>query len=176
MDRISKEYAAALFSLAREKGAEAAYGSALETVQKAFEENPEYQALLNTPAVPAQERGRLAAEAFGKAVPGDVLSMIAILSSKGRVMEFGAITAEYMKLMSEMRRLLAATVRSAVPLGAEEKNRLKKKLESMTGRSVAVTYIEDPSLLGGVIVEIDGRVYDGSLRRRLRQVNEVTGG
>ena len=64
----------------------------------------------------------------------------------------------------------------SISLGAGEKDRLKKKLENMTGRSVAVTYIEDPSLLGGVIVEIDGRVYDGSLRSRLRQVKEVIDG
>ncbi len=176
MDRISKEYAQALFSLAGEKNAQAEFGSALETVRKAFEENPDYQVLLNTPAVPAQERGRIAAEAFASIIPEEVLSMIRILAGKGYIMEFGRICEEYSRLMEEKRRILAATVRSAVPLNAAEKDRIRKKLEKMTGRSVAVTYIEDPQLLGGIIIEAEGRVIDGSLRSRLRQVKEVIGG
>ncbi len=176
MDRISKEYASALFSLAREKKAEAAYGSALETVQKAFEEAPQYPALLNTPAVPAGERAALAAQAFSETVPADVLSLIQILSSKGLVSAFGSITAEYLKLLEEMRRTLAASVRSAVPLNGDERERLKRKLEKMTGRSVILTCSVDPSLLGGMIVEAEGRVYDGSRKSRLRQIKEVIGG
>ena len=144
MNRISKEYAAALFSLAREKGREASFGLSLETVQKLFEDNPEYQELLNTPAVPAGEKARLAEQAFGNAVPAEILSAIQILSRKGYIMEFGRITAEYAALLDQMNRVSAADVRSAVPLSPTEKDKLKKKLEKMTGHSVVMTYTEDP--------------------------------
>ncbi len=176
MNKISKEYAAALFALAKEKGQEASFGASLESVQKLFEENPDYQELLNTPAVPAGERARLVSEALGDKVPQEILSAIQILSGKGYIMEFGRITAEYAALLDRMNRISAANVSSAVPLSPEEKDRLKKKLEKITGRSIVMTYTEDPSLLGGVVVEVDGKVIDGSIRTRLRQVKEVIGG
>ena len=176
MNKISKEYAAALFALAREKGREALFGSSLETVQKLFEENPDYQELLNTPAIPAGEKARLAEKAFGKTVPKEILSAIQILSGKGYIMEFGRITAECTALLDQMNRVSAAEVRSAVSLSPAEKDRLRKKLEKLTGHSVVMTYTEDPSLLGGVVVEVDGKVIDGSVRTKLRQVKEVIGG
>ncbi len=176
MNRISKEYAAALFSLAGEKGQEAQYGEALKRVQKAFEAEPEYQELLNTPAVPASERAELAGKAFGGAVPEEVLSLIRLLSGRGYIREFGEITAEYFRLLDHMKRVSSASVCSAVPLSEAEKDLLKKKLEKISGRNVVMTYSSDPSLLGGVVVEMDGKVIDGSLRSRLRQIKEVIGG
>ena len=91
-------------------------------------------------------------------------------------MEFGRITAEYAALLDQMNRISAAEVRSAVPLSPAEKDKLRKKLEKLTGHSVVMTYTEDPSLLGGVVVEVDGKVIDGSVRTKLRQVKEVIGG
>ncbi len=176
MNRISKEYAAALFSLAAEKGQEALFGSALRDILKAFETHPEYRELLNTPSIPAAERRALAAEAFGDTVPQEVLSMLQILSTKGYIPEFGPIAAEYEKLLDHMNSVSAAQVRSACPLSDEEKDKLKKKLEKISGRSVIMTCTSDPSLLGGVVVEMDGKLIDGSLRTRLRRIKEVIGG
>ena len=42
-----------------------------------------------------------------------------------------------------------------------------------SGGKVNVEYVVDPALLGGLIVERDGKIMDASLRRRLREVKEV---
>ena len=55
----------------------------------------------------------------------------------------------------------------------EEKQKLIKKLESMEKGSVRAEYFVDGSILGGLIVEIDGKIMDGSLRHRLHDVKEV---
>ena len=50
---------------------------------------------------------------------------------------------------------------------------MKQKLEKISGQTVLLDRTVDPSLMGGVVVEMNGRVMDGSLRRRLRAVKEV---
>ena len=70
-------------------------------------------------------------------------------------------------------RILDATVTSAVALTDEEKQRLQAALEKQSGGKVNIAYALDRELLGGLIVEIDGKILDGSVRDRLQRVKEV---
>ena len=60
-----------------------------------------------------------------------------------------------------------AKVVSARPLSDGEKEKLIAALESRYGVTVEADYKTDPSLLGGMKVEISGTLLDGSARRRL---------
>ena len=53
------------------------------------------------------------------------------------------------------------------------KSYMIEKLEAANHGKVHAEYFVDASLLGGAIVEMDGKIMDGSLRRRLRDVKEV---
>ena len=54
----------------------------------------------------------------------------------------------------------------------DEKEKLKAKLEAFCGHTVIMECSSNSAILGGVIVHIDGKVLDGSLRRRLRDIKE----
>ena len=43
----------------------------------------------------------------------------------------------------------------------------------MSGKTVTLTLRVDADIMGGVIVEYDGKVMDGSVRTRLRELKEV---
>ena len=62
---------------------------------------------------------------------------------------------------------------SAVALTEREKTELKEKLEKRLGRTIRLECAIDPSLLGGLLVQVDGRVIDGSLKHRLHEIKEV---
>ena len=51
--------------------------------------------------------------------------------------------------------------------------KLGAELEKKTGRKITIQCREDPSLIGGLRVEIDGRVIDGSIRNKLEEIKEV---
>lgn len=59
---------------------------------------------------------------------------------------------------------------SAKPLGQDQLRAIESRFTALLGEPVRLTEETDPSLLGGVRVEIDGRVYDGSLRLQLQEV------
>ena len=50
---------------------------------------------------------------------------------------------------------------------------LRLKLEKQSGRNVLLECSTDSTLLGGIVVEMDGKILDGSIRRRLQEVKEV---
>ena len=44
---------------------------------------------------------------------------------------------------------------------------------SQADKEIARRYFIDRELLGGITVEVDGEIIDGSLRHRLREIKEV---
>jgi ATP synthase F1 delta subunit len=173
MTELNREYAVALYALAAENGAQDEYADGLRTVVAALEENPDYVDFLSCPAIPTGERLAALEEAFASVVHEHVLSFVQLLCERGRVSTIPACLKEYHLLLDEYHKLSRATVRYQVPLTQEEQLRLREKLEKISGHSVELVCEYDPTLIGGIVVEMDGRCIDGSLRRRLHEVKDV---
>ena len=172
MTNKSKEYAEALFLLSEENGETAAVAAAVETVTAALADNPAYVEFLSSPAIPKAERLEAAAAAFAS-LPETVLSFVLLLCERGRIREWDTCAAEFAALCRNAQQVCAARVTSAVPLTDTEKQQLNDKLNTMSHKTVTVQWVVDASLLGGVIVEMEDKVLDGSLRHRLQEVKEV---
>ena len=108
MTDISKEYAAALFALARESGQERAFSAALALIDRQLTAQPEYAALLSSPNVPLKERLGLLEEAFGAQVPEYVLSFTQLLCEKGHIRQFSACVQEYEALVRALSDVSAS--------------------------------------------------------------------
>lgn len=173
MKDISIEYGEALFTLACEADRKKEYGEALLEIARAFEENRDYFLFLQSPAVPVKERHDSLCAVFEGHLPEDVLSFLMLLCEKGRMSCFFEAQKAYQALLDASEHIASATVKSAVPLTETEKARLLEKLKTVLTCEVAATYVIDEALMGGVVIEVDGRIIDGSLRRRLSEVKGV---
>ena len=173
MNEVGKEYGAALFALACEVGRQREYAAALGMVKTVFAEAPQYVEVLSSPAIPVKERLEVIDTAFSAFLPEQVLSFLMLLCEKGRISFFEEATAEYDTLLAAWERVFEAKVTSAVPLTEEEKKKLIAKLEETYKGRVRATYSVNSTILGGLIVEVDGKIMDGSLRHRLHRVKEV---
>ena len=173
MSDVSNEYAKALFMLAAETGNGKEYKKALDTVSEVFENNPLYPEFLSTFAIPLEERLNALETAFSDAIPRDVLSFLKLLCEKKHIGEFDECVAQYSAMYDEICEVSNAKVTSAVELREDEKASLKEKLEKMSGHKTLIEYIVDKSIIGGLIVEMDGKIMDSSLRKHLKDVKDV---
>ena len=173
MNDVSKEYGAALFMLACEENAKDEYGAALELLKSHFEQNPDYTEFLASPGIPLGERLSAIEAAFADAIPVNVLSYIQLMCEKGRIENFFEAANEYKALLDASKHISTAKVTSAVELNDDEKTKLHNRLKAMSGGDVNMEYSVDSSLLGGLIVELDDKIMDGSLRNKLREVKDV---
>lgn len=174
MTDIGEEYAKALFSLTAESGEDVSEG--LETIRQAFADAPAYTALLDSPGIPADERADAVRKAFDGQVPDVLIRFIQVLVRHGNIRALPACIDAYQRMDMAKKQRSSARVVSAVPLDEAEKARLLEKLCARTGREVTAEWETDPALLGGVTIYIDGKVLDGSLRRRLHDMKEVIEG
>ncbi len=173
MTETSKEYASALFELAAEEERLPEVSESLALIHSQFRENPGYADLLASPNIPVSERLAAIDEAFGGAVSEEVISFLKILCRKDSIRSVYKIIHDFNDLYRTSRGVAKARVISAVPLKSAEKEKLKAKLEKLCSKEIVMECITSPSVLGGLVVYVDGRVLDGSLRRRLHDIKEV---
>lgn len=79
-------------------------------------------------------------------------------------------------LAAEQRERVVAVVKVAKPLDADLTDRMAAALGRLTGRTVSVNVVVDPSVLGGAHVTIGGEVIDGTVATRLEQAQRLIAG
>ena len=173
MRQTDKEYGQALFLLAAEEGVCDECLSDVNAVKEVFLENPEYMELLASPAIPLTERLSAVDEAFSGRVHEYVLYFLKLLCEKGRIRLLFDCFEEFSYLCKTVFGTVTVYVTSAQPLTDEQKKKLVSKIEKTEGKKAEAIYTVDESLLGGVKVEYDGKIYDGSVQARLRSIKDV---
>ena len=173
MAQITNEYASALFALASEKNAKKEYEIALETINSVFDGEPQYIEFLYSPSIEKSIRLDSIDKAFKEIVPEDVLSFVKILCEKGRIKDFCEISDEYKTLVAVSEGVMHATITSAIELTDTEKQKIVSKLEQSYKKEVVAKYFVDSSIIGGIIIDIDGKIIDASIKGRLYDIKEV---
>jgi len=173
MTHTSREYAEALYALAMEEGKAEEYAEALALCEKELGDSPAFRQLLASPAISREERMNALSAAFEGRVPLSLLTLMRLMVFRGHARELLSMIESYRELARESRGESTAVVRSAVELTPEQKEKLREKLEKRFGRKMVLECEVDPALLGGIRVETDGRVLDGTLAARLKEIKEV---
>ena len=173
MTTTGREYAEALFELAAEEKLIAETLEGLTLVKGATAEEPAFLALLASPAIGRENRLEALDQAFRGRIPDILLGVLRMMTARGHVSSIAEMGREFEALAREYRGETAARVLSAVALSDEERERLKAGLEKKFRRQVTLQCEVDPSLIGGVRVEIEGSVIDGSIKNKLDQIKEV---
>ena len=104
--------------------------------------------------------------------PPSFRDLLLLLADRDRIRQLAAIREVFDALVDKSRGRTRAHVASAVPLTQELLTRLTGVFSELTGKQVIAETTVDPELLAGAIVEIDGRVYDGSLRTQLAKLRQ----
>lgn len=173
MTATGNNYAEALFMLAREENSVDEFYADLKTVKAIFDECPEYLQFLSTPSIPKSERTAALAAAFEGKISVHVLSFLQLICEHQKAESFDECFAEYERLREFAAGTVLAVVKTAVELSEQQKQGLIKALEKRTKKQVSLECVIDGGLLGGVQVEIDGEVLDGSVKNNLKRAREV---
>ncbi|MBO5906647.1 MAG: ATP synthase F1 subunit delta [Clostridia bacterium] len=172
----AKEYATALYELSDECGLTEAVMEDVVLARTLFSENPEYSKLLDTPAVPKEERIALIDEALGE-LDKNLLSLIKILAEHHATRTFPKVADEYSRIYDTAHGIMRAEIISARPLTDAQLSSLTDRLSKKCGKTVKLTAKVDKSLLGGAKLRYLGIQLDGTVKSRLeaaeRKIKEL---
>lgn len=164
---VARTYAETLLELAG-KGEEDAWLEMLGEVVGLYETSPPFKAFLHTPRVVDAEKRRVLRESFDERYPELFVRFLLIVLQKRRQGMLPEIeTAGRDLLYEQTGRVHAAVTLTAEP-DAEFRKEIEGKLSKVLDRTVDADFRVDSRLIGGIVVRVQDKVLDGSIRRRLQ--------
>lgn len=165
---VAKTYGEALFELALESETLDTIIDEVTVTIQAFNENEELLKLLNHPKIGKDEKVSVIENIFKGRISDTFVGFLVIIVQKDRYNEFDGIFEYFMSLVREHKSIGVATVTSAVTLSKEQREQVEQRLLQTTKyKQFQINYMEDPSLIGGMVIRIGDRVVDSSIRTKL---------
>jgi F-type H+-transporting ATPase subunit delta len=174
---LGRRYARALLGLAQAAGTAAAVGDELARLAATFED-PQLRAVLLSPAIAAASRRKVVADVVATlGVSKVVANLVGLLADRGRLPILPDVARSYEKLLDRHLGRTRVRIVSAATLDAGEKAELTDLAKRLTeSHEVIVTSAVDADLLGGVILDTGGTVYDGSVKTQLARLSKEMAG
>lgn len=164
---IARNYAETLLVLAGRSGELREWGGMLNEVATAMEQNATLRLFLESPRVPASRKNEVLASAFTNRLPRLMLRYLQSLVTHRRQMLIPQIAREYMDLVDEKEGRIHARVTVAHEADAATQGMIGAQLSRMFAKTVVPHFSVDPSIMGGVVINVGDTVLDGSVRKRL---------
>ncbi|MCQ2214653.1 MAG: ATP synthase F1 subunit delta [Bacteroidales bacterium] len=169
---IARRYANVLYDYALEQQAtEAVYADA-NNVYQALSGSNEAMAFLKSPLRKPAEKKALVDKVFANVVSPTSARFMNFVIEKGRAEMLAEILRVYGIVFKEHNGIKTAVVTTAVPLEAQKQENIVATLKQKLGAPVEATFKADPSLIGGVVFEVDGSLMDCSVKRQLADIEK----
>jgi F-type H+-transporting ATPase subunit delta len=164
---LDKRYARALAAAARAAGRIEEVADELKAAA-GWLADPALAAALASPTIQHDTRAKLLAElGTGLELSELTRNFLSLLVENHRIGEVQGIEAAYQHLVDHELGRVRATLHTARPLPEASTEEIRTGLSKAHGLKVLLSAETDESLIGGVTVEIEGRVYDGSVSTQL---------
>ncbi|MBQ9156976.1 MAG: ATP synthase F1 subunit delta [Eubacterium sp.] len=165
---VSSTYGDALFDLALEENRLTETGEEITALKETFLDNEELLKLLNHPKIVKEEKLAFIEQVFSGRISDEVLGFLHIIVEKDRHNDIFGIFDYFLHKVREYQGIGTAYVASAVPLTDIQKQAVKKRLlETTRYESFEIDYEVKPELLGGLVIRIEDRVVDSSLKTQI---------
>jgi F-type H+-transporting ATPase subunit delta len=158
---VARNYAQALFAAGDQ------HGPWLDAVAGAIQADQRVATVLESPRVSKTAKGQILERALKGEAPREFVRFLQAVVRRGRQGLLGEIAQEYQGLLDEKLKRVHAGVTLAGEADARTQKQVVERLAKALGLEVRAYFRNDPRILGGVIVRIGDRIYDGSVRRRL---------
>lgn len=173
-DVAAKRYAEGAYLIAREDGTEDAWSEGLRGMAALFG-NEQAAAFLENTRVPAAQKLQLVEKAL-EGVDTLVVNLARLLMRRNRTALGPQITEAFQELVDEAKGIAHARVTSAVELGDDDMEAVKRQLREITGGEIVIDAHVDEGILGGMIVRIGDRLIDGSTKSKLQALKRDLAG
>ena len=94
-------------------------------------------------------------------------SLLVYALRHNRIVFIREIAQAFATLADHATGHLAVGVTSSHELTDVQKENIKKRLEGATGKNVEVVFRADSSIIGGIVLNISGWVFDGSVKTQI---------
>lgn len=160
---VARVYSQALFDVSTGRGTTAEVLEELAVLGKLASEDREFANFLSSPMIDAKDRQAAIDKMFRGRLSEIVVDTLQVVNRKGRLALLPAIAEQYRQLLRDRDQRVDVFVWTAVPLSEALRSEIRAVVARFTGREPDLRETVDPSLIGGLVLEVGDRKVDGSV-------------
>lgn len=170
---VAARYAKSLIDLAQEQNKLDELREDVLSFQ-ALAQNRDFYNLLKSPVVPISKKRKIIDLLMEGKVNEMMLAFVRILLTKGREDILPEIAHAFIQQYRDINNISTVKLTSATELSDAVLEDVKRKLaqSGVTEQDIVMTTEVDPELIGGFILEFDGKIYDSSVSNKLKQLRK----
>ena len=169
---VADKYSSAMFELAQEQNKLELMEEQLGYVASVMVDQPELRSFLENPIVTEDAKIKLIGKIFDSSIDKVALHFIYVMIKRGRYRYISSTIEAFIKKSRAARGILEATVTVAEPITADVEASVQAKLREVTGKDVILSVRQDPSIMGGIVIQVGDKRIDGSVARRLEELEK----
>ncbi|QVL32298.1 ATP synthase F1 subunit delta [Telmatocola sphagniphila] len=169
--RLAHVYAEALMNSAEKAGKVDTLESELEKLLELLQTNPDVRKLISTKGIERSQRTPFVKKAFEGNVDPLLYDFIQLLNAKDRLEILADVSLSYRELRDERAHRIRVLVKSAFQMSEQQKQTLQNTLQDSFKMTPVLDVKVDPSLLGGIVVQVGDEVYDNSVLTRIKTLS-----
>jgi len=169
---VAKVYAGALLEIAHEKNAIAKVEEELSFLAELLKNDPDLLRYFNAPGINNDSKKQFVDKVFGGKLSDLMVNFLKVLIDNGRQQDIPDINVAFGELLDIINNRQKIKLISSIKLDADIINRIKKSLEDRFNKNIIIEEEVIPSILGGIIVQVDDLIIDASLKKDLIKLRE----
>jgi len=174
MAAVASRYARALVDVVLQRKIDpTAAVQQVNSIVAAIQESDDLRRVWEAPDILADQKRKLL-DAIGARVGLSpmIRNFFAVLIDHQRIPMVEPIARQFKTELDAAMGYAEAQITSARRLSEQERMQVESRVAAITGKKVRARYVDDPELLGGIMVQVGSTVYDGTVRGQLQKLRE----
>ena len=165
--RAAIRYAKAILEIADSKKVATQVSADMALITSTINTNAELNTFIQSPTINVDQKENALLEVFANA-KAVTKSLFRLLKENKRFEILDAIALEYNKLFDIMNGVEVAKVTTAIAMDAALEAKVSAKIATFSDKKITIENTIDPSIIGGFILRIGDKQYNGSVANRLQ--------
>lgn len=170
---VSNVYGDALFELAVEENSVDALFNEAQAVIEVIDTTPEFSQMMNHPKISKEKKLDIIETSFKGNISDALIGLLLKLEEKGHAKDMKKVLLYFVDRVYEYKKIGRASVATPMELGPDQKQDIEDRLLATTSyQSFEISYEIDPTLIGGMVIRINDRVVDSSIKTKLSNLTK----
>ena len=161
------QYAEAMLELANERKATEPLGQELQQLQQIVESDPAFAAFLRNPTIGENRRAKVLQAIFAGRASELATNLLGVLNARNRLGLLTAIVEAYMDLLNKQLGRIDVDVTLAQAADPATLDQIRQRINKVFHKNAVVHPIEDDSIIGGLVIRIEDKLIDASVKSQL---------
>ena len=168
--RVANRYAKSLIDLSKEQNSLDVVFNDMKTFLDVMSKSPELEKMFKSPLVHGDKKMSVMNLLFGKVFHKNTIAFFDIIIRKNREYHLKAIAKAFVEQYNLLNNVAIASVKTATAIDQQMLDEIKSFIEKQTGKKIEIKFQVDPDLIGGLVVQMDDKLFDASISGKLQKI------